>query len=129
VFHLTVPDVDRLIQIDALRMTVEKIPDVAATGLRRQFLPGTPNFAPITFRVSIGQSTPFDAWMDNVSQGLIDSRDGQLDLLGTSLQVALPISVFNMSPISFPPFASAIQGGQVVTFRTVVLAVGRFKFQ
>jgi hypothetical protein len=118
-------------RVAAVRGMHMSIPKLAAQpiGSRLQFQPGSPTFDDIrvTF-INRGQTdTDFLAWVSNVGQGNTDQRTGFLQFqqfLSGNVRTLATLQ-FNASPVSLTPFATGINGDQLV----INLMVGSFSFQ
>jgi hypothetical protein len=115
-------------QVAAVRGVHMSAPKIVATpiGSRHQFSPGAPQFDDIRLEVGTAGNTISDlqAWVNNVAQGQVDLRPGDLQFLTPNLQVVLgTVHFLNVSPTGFAPFPTSTNQ------RLIDLVVGSFLFQ
>ena len=124
-FRLLVTGVDgsRVAAVRGMHMSARKI---AATpiGSRHQFSPGAPQFDDIRLGVATGGTTIPDlgAWVNNVTSGRPDLRDGDLQFVSPTAQLVATVHFHNLTPVGFSPFPTSLNE------RLIELAVGSFQF-
>ena len=97
-----------------------------AIGSRRVFMPGNPAFDDILVEVATGGTTAadLDSWVNQVAIGTGTPRDGEIELLSLNLSSLGSVQLFDLLPISFPPFPALSTAR-----RTITLNLGRFTMQ
>ena len=115
--------------ISAVRRLHASSPKVLqpAIGSRRVFMPGNPAFDDILVEMSASGTTAadLDSWVNQVAIGTGTPRDGVIELLNTSLSTVVgSVQLFDLLPISFPPFPALSTAR-----RTITLNLGRFTMQ
>jgi len=116
-------DTSRVVAVRGLHMSAPKVrmQNVGHLGPLRRFMPGAPQFDPISIDMMTSHqtATDFETWAAQVGAGVQIPRDAQIDafdLMRPGTQVA-DLQLSGLLPIAFPPYSTA-QG-----IRTIVLTI------
>ncbi len=125
-FAVQIDNVDTsfVVLLQGVHMSVPKLA-APSTGARHQVQGGAPAFDPIVVTFVSSHGADFVTWVNNVSQGQVDTRNGAVHMLDPANQaVVATVQFVNLSPIAFTPLSTWGLSRQVVE-----LGVGAFSLQ